>query len=552
MRWIAILLLWVAAVVVAVVILRRVRRGKPVVLTGRWSPRLVRMIAVVLVVLGAGDEAVTPDTQAAPVRLPLPGAELPGTVTPQAVQVWLVENQPIGRFAVGRRHLLQGVAGRKLEANERALANSYAARLPGKARAMLSADLQGVQDGKAVPATPDADLLAALDELETSGRFDHALNAYLWRKAEGPSKDPADRIRLFARIGRHARVTDALLRAYAQVKPVMLSPRAWMSKAGPRPEDLRAEAAALADILKVAAQVYRTTDEGTWKRDGVVQLKPVAGSPAPVLVRAGNERAWPLGEAVQFGRLDLLKTGDKPAVVEHDGLGKIELPANRLLSARDLPGLLPQAAQQKLDELVHDALTKNSEEAADRLEQCLAVSHQAIRVGLKELPNAKGAPRLRLILSLFDDVVMPTLPVHRPEAAGRAGLSPPDGEHVLRLAHPDDRRGRPVDRQLDRLLPLGFTRLDVRQHELAGVHLPLAGDLVGRCFFPEQLVQEVRRDRCFALLDREPVLAERPLEVGGVAALLGGGEVVVELQRRHVVGRHRGVVPLAVRLTRQH
>src|SRR5688572_8530320 len=99
MRWILLLLLWVAAIVVAVVILRRVRRGKPVVLTGRWSPRLVRMVAVVLVVLGAGDEAVTPDAQAAPVRLPLPaGGELPAAVTAEAVQTWLVENQPAARF----------------------------------------------------------------------------------------------------------------------------------------------------------------------------------------------------------------------------------------------------------------------------------------------------------------------------------------------------------------------------------------------------------------------------------------------------------------------
>jgi hypothetical protein len=426
MRWIAILLLWVAAVVAAVVILRRVRRGKPVVLTGRWSPRLVRMIAVVVVVLGAGDEAVMPEVQAAPVRLPLPGeAELPATVTAETVQLWLVENQPATRFGVGKRHLLQGAAGHKLAANERALANSYATRLPEKVRAMVLADVRAVADGKAVPAVADADLLVALDELEKVGRFDHALNAYLWRKADRAPKDPADRIKLFDRVRRHARVTDALLRAYGQVKPVMLHPRAWMSKAGPRPEDFRAEPAAVADILKVVAQVLPATDEGTWKRDGIVLVKPVAGSPAPVLVRAGSERALPADESTRFNRLDLFRTGDKPAVVEHDWLGKIELPANRLLSARDLSDLLSKAAKEKLDEVVHQALTRNSEEAADRLEQCLAVSHQAIRVGLKELPNAKGAPRLRLILSLFDEALMPPLPVPQvggePTLGGRGG-----------------------------------------------------------------------------------------------------------------------------------
>src|SRR5262249_19559320 len=38
MRWLTILVLWVVALVVALVVLRRIRRGKPVLLTGRWSP----------------------------------------------------------------------------------------------------------------------------------------------------------------------------------------------------------------------------------------------------------------------------------------------------------------------------------------------------------------------------------------------------------------------------------------------------------------------------------------------------------------------------------
>lgn len=422
MRWITFLLLWVAAIVVAAIVLRRVRRGQPVVLTGRWSPRLVRMVAVVLVVIGTYDEAVSPEANAAPVRLPLPaGGELPATLTVETAQVWLVEHQPATRYSVGRRHLLHGAAGHPLAANEQALANYYSNRLPGKVRALLVADMRAVAGGKAAPAATDADLLAALDELEQAGRFDHALNAYLWRKAEGTPKAPADRIRLFDRIRRHARVTDALLLAYGQVKPIMQNPRAWMSKAGPRPEGFRAEQAAVADLLKVAAKVLPATDEGTWKRDGVVRLKPVAGSPTPKLVRAGNERDLPADEATRFNRLDLLQTGDKAAVVEHDWLGTIELPANRLLSARDLPGLLSKAATAKLDQVVHQALTRNSEDAADRLEQCLAVSHQAIRVGLKELPKAPGAPRLRLILSLFDDALMPTLPPVPVSAAATAG-----------------------------------------------------------------------------------------------------------------------------------
>ena len=54
-------------------------------------------------------------------------------------------------------------------------------------------------------------------------------------------------------------------------------------------------------------------------------------------------------------------------------------------------------------------MKNNSEDAADRLEQALPLTHRAIRAGLKELPKASGAPRLRLILALFDDAIMPSV-----------------------------------------------------------------------------------------------------------------------------------------------
>jgi hypothetical protein len=274
-------------------------------------------------------------------------------------------------------------------------------------------------------------LRTALDELEKNGRFDHYWNAYLWRKAATESKEGASRIELFARFRQHARITDALIRAHAQVKPLMQPPRAWMSKAGPKAGDLagmKVYETSLTDMLKVANEVLPTTDEGTWKRDGVALLKPTVGSLAPTLIRGGKERMLPADEATRFGRLDLLKTGDKPATIHHDWLGKIELPANKLVSVWDLPNHLPDGAKQKMDETVLDALKNNSEDAADRLERCLAVSHHSIRVGLKELPNAKGAPRLRLILALFDDAVMPILPAY-PAKDALKGIVP-GGENL--------------------------------------------------------------------------------------------------------------------------
>ena len=39
-----------------------------------------------------------------------------------------------------------------------------------------------------------------------------------------------------ARLYRHARVTNTLIRAYSLVQPLMVEPRAWISKAGPSKE----------------------------------------------------------------------------------------------------------------------------------------------------------------------------------------------------------------------------------------------------------------------------------------------------------------------------
>src|SRR5262249_2955166 len=115
MRWLVILALWVVAVVVAVMILRRVRRGKPVVLTGTWSPRVVRMIAVVLVVLGVGDEARMPETTAAPAKLPVRSTDddLPKAITAETIRTWLILHQQGGDFAMRDAALARALASGK-------------------------------------------------------------------------------------------------------------------------------------------------------------------------------------------------------------------------------------------------------------------------------------------------------------------------------------------------------------------------------------------------------------------------------------------------------
>ncbi|HVK11935.1 MAG TPA: hypothetical protein VM597_24390, partial [Gemmataceae bacterium] len=413
MRWLTILVLWVVALVVALVVLRRVRRGKPVVLAGRWSPVVVRMVAVILVVLGAGEES--PESIAAPKEVPVrgPDDQLPRELLPYLVQHWLSLHQQDGPFQSQTKLLVRALAGDKLTDKELASAMDDARRLGEPMHAMIRADLAAVKEGKPAPAVADRDLLKALTLLETNARYDHFWNAYLWRKTAAGPTDPAVRSELYARFRRHARITDALIKAHARVRPMMEYPRAWMSKAGPGPAEqkaIQAHAAKLQDMIKVANEVLPRTDEGTWKRDGVALLKPVAGLPIPMLVRAGKDRPMSAEDSTRFGRLDLLKSGDQPTAVVHDWLGRVDLPAKATVSVWDLPKYLPDAAKQKLDVTVLVALKENSEEAADRLERSLAVAHAAIRAGLKELPKAPGAPRLRLILSLFDDTPMPALP----------------------------------------------------------------------------------------------------------------------------------------------
>jgi hypothetical protein len=382
------------------------------------------MVVVVLVVLGVGDEARPPDASAAPAKTPI--RTLDDQMPPLKVyhvQSWLTEHQEDGPFAPGKRDLVRALSGQQVDERTHKSAVVHAGRLGSKLGDLIRADLAARAAGREPPYASAADLTAALRDAEKHGHFDHAWTAYLWRRS-AELKDPEARVELFARLRQRARITDALIRAQAQVKPLMQPPRAWMSKAGPRPADrpaIAAYQASLDDLVKAANQLLPTTDEGTWKRDGIVQLKLAAGT--VTLVRGGKEQVLEANAAVRFGRLDLLKTGDQPAAIAHDWLGKIELPANRFISVWELPSLLSPDARQKLDEAVLDALKNNSEESADRLERCLAISHAAIRAGLKELPTAKGAPRLRLILSLFDDVVMPSLRSFQTEERDDRGVS---------------------------------------------------------------------------------------------------------------------------------
>ncbi len=419
MKWLIVPVLWFLAACLALFVLYRLWRGKPVVLRGRYSPRLVRMVVIVLVILGVGVTKKPGPGFAAPLPVkPDPAdAALPEALTPEVIGEWLGSQQATGWFArlkLGLVTLEQAKSEKERTAAVR-LVKALAASLPEAAKALILAEVNALEVGKPIPSASAFDLLAAVAALEKAGLYDHWLNSHLWRRtADRDVKEDKRTVELlFMRLEQHARLTNTLIRAQARVRPVYQPPRAWMSKAGP-PKGWQAGDAvnkeALADLLKAAKELHASSDTGTWKRDGIAVLKVGKDSGLPRLLRGGKKRLLSTEESVRLGRLDLLETlaDEKPVQLEHAWLGTITLPVGRLLSVWELSRQLPEEAKEKARRTIKAALD-NDEDAADKLEQALPLVHSLLRDELKAAPTAKGAPRLRLILSLFDDAVMPAL-----------------------------------------------------------------------------------------------------------------------------------------------
>lgn len=429
MKWLILPFLWIAAIVVAIVVYRRLRRGKHVVLTGRFSPRLVRMVAVVLVVIGVGGDDTRQNRAGAYPLNPIKGDphdQMP-KIQPNMIYTWLQTHSAGSSWNEFKKEYMPiwlGLEKFKLANLETIVKtpSGYSAKLGD----MFRKEVEAQADDKAAPTFSPRHVLTAMNEMEKYGVYDHWLNAFFWRRVDTTNQAEAkELIEVYRRIHQHARITDSLISAFAQVRPMMQPPRAWMSKVGPRPADLpiiEAYQKNLKDMVEATAKAYSTSTAGTWERDALVQFTAVNGSPAPNLLRAGKIKGFPEGQKVRVGRLDLLETPkDRSAVLEHEWLGKIELPKDRLISFVQLPDFLPKQSRDDLSKAIQEALD-GSDKAADRIERVLPLAHADLRKALKESPKAKGAPRLRMILVLFDDALMPKL--REPEAIE---LTPLDG-----------------------------------------------------------------------------------------------------------------------------
>ncbi|MDA7977272.1 MAG: hypothetical protein MPJ50_00720 [Pirellulales bacterium] len=269
---------------------------------------------------------------------------------------------------------------------------------------IVTAELNAMASGTSQPPVALTQIIDALEHCQAIGLFDHWWNAYLWRKTEHVSAT-ANKEQLrdaFARIQQQARITDALIQANFEVKPTKFQPRAWMSKAGP-PRNLRlTEQVTVVSLLSAAQRAYARNTPTTWQRDAVLRLKLTDNSAPATLWRDGDRITLQPGTTFRFGRLDLLQAGGDIHLQDVQ-FGTLAIANDEIVTVWMLPSFLEANGATKLDELVEKALHDDDENAARQLEIALPLSHLAIRKGLAAQPDAAGAPRLRLILALFDD-----------------------------------------------------------------------------------------------------------------------------------------------------
>jgi hypothetical protein len=245
------------------------------------------------------------------------------------------------------------------------------------------------------PATaPDGPAIAAaLEVAEARGLYAAIIAARTFQLTEPLAG--RDLIDLLARVEHHARMAIALRRAQSLTAPVVQRP--WISKAGP-PRCGVGETVP-ADFIPQAKKAYEEGDAGTWDKDARLAL---------VVVQAGTLTLWrrgaaePLaaGASVDLRRLDVLSAGADEAILEHQRLERIVIPAGEALGPWNTASFLSAAAKRKLEETVR-AAADGDRGALDRLDAVLPAARTFILEELRARPDAPGAPGLRLQLALM-------------------------------------------------------------------------------------------------------------------------------------------------------
>lgn len=452
MKWILLLMLWLAAVLVAVAVVWRMWRGRNVVLRGRFSPRFVRMVVIVLVVLGVGVEKGRAARQLSPPadnvtdrrkELEADVPALPQDLRLEMVVRWHFAPPASSKYVTLKQALIKLESAAPAPDAETAgkLWDSRPGPLLPHLQKIMVGDIAAIRDGQPTPRVSARTMIAALDEMEQTGLFyDPWVSGYLWRKTAQLTEqaDRTDLPEFYARLHRHARILNTLIRAQVTVSSFQLAPRPWRSKAAAPPRYYRRQALLPVQIVRkqFAAsfrRLYPDSDVGTWQRDAVAIFSLADGSPPATLIRGGRRQLLEPGQQLRFNRLDLIQTpGEKPVVLQHGWLRQIELPAGQIVTVWDLPSLLSKPAAGKVKQAVLEALD-GDDQAARQLEGSLPLTQRAIRQAVADKPDAKGAPRLRMILTLFDDSLVVQPPAT--EASQRVE-PPPSGNRIeLRSIH---------------------------------------------------------------------------------------------------------------------
>jgi hypothetical protein len=439
MKLLASIAVWLLACVLAGLVIYRLVRRRPVVLSGalggRIGRRAIRVAAVVMVALGLSaalsDHApslaqaqqpaepanANPGDRAAPAEaLPAP---LPETAKRQAdpgpartarfLEDYAKHLTESGASAGSSARFVQQLFYYEYATREqRALVrqnwienlSKHYAESPGLLAVITDAIRRHGNPRAPVPgpAYSADDVAKALDEIYRPDRLHPAINAYLWGKLMAlptPTDDAqaeALALALF-RVHRNARTLHAMIRAERDTGVAGLfgamindNARAWMSKAGPSKADLermkKLNALSLAQAKKLAAVVekYRQDeDAGAWDDEGVVLLSPAEGSGAVQVVRPDATAVMNATHPTRITRLDLIRTGPQGGRVVSDWLGEIELPANATLRVIDLPGLLTEAQSARVNQLVDDVKTNAAQAWALRAKQWKTAADRALR-----------------------------------------------------------------------------------------------------------------------------------------------------------------------------
>jgi len=346
-------LLWIAALVVVAFVIRRLRRRERLLLDGRFSPRFVRMLAVLIVWFGwrPDDAHAAPD----PTCATLPAASLTSPTSP-----------------------------------------TFHPRRPAFDPATLV-------ERDAILIKHHVDRLA---EHRTATLFQLARD--LASRRQPTPVELLTLIDLFRDADRRAVLHEAVIKALAEVGPPVFRP--WMSKSAP-PPGWRDTPDAPPGFRPALERALASVGSGTWESESTLNLEVVSGvswhyraDPETLasLIRHGQRHRLELN-AFTLGRLDIVTaSADTPLVLKHPTLGTLTIPPGHVLTAWNAPTYLAEPAIQHLTSLVA-AASKCDRPAQAALLQVLPAAHSAIRTSLTAPRATPGQPALRLLLTLFDE-----------------------------------------------------------------------------------------------------------------------------------------------------